>query len=137
MPIKYLDWIDRPMLRAAPDARFVFGDNTLRVGLGGQAGHMRGEPNAIGVATKWAPAMTENAFFNDTSVSLAGVIAREIMIADLARVQDALDRGLVVYVPSSGLGTGLSQLPQRAPQLYAALLSFFQVNSPDGCPWPK
>jgi len=51
----YLPWIERSMLQADPEARFVFGDNAERWGLGGQAKEMRGEPNAIGVATLWSP----------------------------------------------------------------------------------
>lgn len=55
MPVKYLAWITRDMLRKEPEARFVFGDNAYRKGFGGQAKEMRGEPNALGVATKWYP----------------------------------------------------------------------------------
>ncbi|MEC7290450.1 MAG: hypothetical protein VXW22_10215, partial [Pseudomonadota bacterium] len=47
--------IYRQDLRANPGTIYVFGDNTERVGLGGQAKEMRGEPNARGIATLWSP----------------------------------------------------------------------------------
>jgi hypothetical protein len=47
--------IYRRDLRANPESLYLFGDNTKRVGIGGQAREMRGEPNAVGIATKNAP----------------------------------------------------------------------------------
>jgi hypothetical protein len=132
MPIEYLDWITRSDVQMKPEARFVFGDNWRREGFGGQAKSMRGEPNAIGVATKWSPDMGDMSFFSDGSAH-----CETIVLADLGTIEHALSEGRTVYVPKDGLGTGLSQLPQRAPKLYAALLAFFVLNSPQGCPWPK
>lgn len=130
--IAYLDWITRQMLRAHLEARFVFGDNSERVGLGGQAGAMRGEPNAIGIATKWRPGMADRDFFVDWNPA-----CRTIMIADIGKVRLALAEGRTVYVPRDGLGTGLSQLPTRAPGLYALLWAEFATNMMgDKCPWP-
>lgn len=111
--IVYLDWITRDMLRAEPDARFVFGDNLDRVGMGGQAGAMRGEPNAIGVATKRHPGSRDGDFFAD---EIAADL--EAVNADLGKVEQALAEGRVVYIPKDGLGTGLSELPTRAPKLH-------------------
>lgn len=42
--IEYRDHITRAMLRAEPEKLFVFGDNFVRTGFGGQAKEMRGEP---------------------------------------------------------------------------------------------
>ena len=87
MPVKYLDWITREHLRASPEARFVFGDNRERWGMGGQAGAMRGEPNAIGVATLYAP----GEFYRpDDPLALATVAS------DLFRVAQALAEGRAV-----------------------------------------
>jgi hypothetical protein len=36
---------------------------------------------------------------------------------DMERVDEHLDQGGVVVVPSDGLGTGLSELPTRAPKI--------------------
>jgi hypothetical protein len=123
MPIIYQKFIRRVDLRQNPDRRYVFGDNVLRVGFGGQAKEMRGEPNAIGVVTKLAPSMLLNAFFDDSTK------CKELVQADLNRVQDALNRGLTVVVPSDGIGTGLSRLPDVAPNLNKFIQEWFKERS--------
>lgn len=128
--VKYLNWITRDMLRSAPDSRFVFGDNCQRVGLGGQAGAMRGEPNAIGVATKFAPGMADSDFYRDGSIA-----ALQSVSFDLNLVAQALVGGRTIYVPRDGLGTGLSELPQRAPALANLITAFFHACPGEPCPW--
>ncbi len=66
MPIRREPHITRQMVRAEPEAYWVFGDNLARKGLGGKAREMRGEPNTIGIVTKRAPTMNPEAFFSDT-----------------------------------------------------------------------
>lgn len=110
--IVYVKWITREMVRAEPEARFVFGDNVQRVGYGGQAAAMRGEPNAIGVATKWEPGSSDPDFFTDDDLKAFGVVQD-----DLNKIEAALAEGRTVYIPADGLGTGLSELPTRAPDL--------------------
>lgn len=126
MPVRYLSWITRDMLKAEPQARFVFGDNMLRIGLGGQAAAMRGEPNAIGVATLYAPGEYYRA---DDPAAL------ETVAADLAKVAGALAAGRTVYVPLDGLGTGLGRLPQNAPALHRLIVAFFRAAPGEPCPW--
>jgi hypothetical protein len=127
--IKYLDHITRAMLRAEPEARFVFGDNVDRIGRGGQAAHMRGELNAIGVATKWAPENVERAFFDD-SYPCFYHLAR-----DLNKVEWEVWDGRTVYLPKAGLGTGLAQLPERAPKLHHYLVTRIKNMPGEPCPW--
>lgn len=126
MPVAYLDWITRDMLRTEPDSRFVFGDNTARVGMGGQAKEMRGEPNAIGVATLFAPGV----FYcpNDPD-------ALEAVINDLKKVALELSLGRIVYVPTDGLGTGLAHLTEKAPALHRLIVAFFRAAPGEACPW--
>lgn len=126
MPVKYLDWIERGQVRAEPDASFVFGDNMKRVGYGGQAGAMRDEPNAIGVATLYAPG---SYYRPDDPVAL------DVLLTDLSVVASALVRGRVVYVPRDGLGTGLACLTQHAPQLHRLIVAFFRAAPGEPCPW--
>ena len=57
--------ITRALVRSKPGTIFVFGDNMEGRGYGGQAAAMRGEPNAIGVPTKWRPQRDERAYFRD------------------------------------------------------------------------
>jgi hypothetical protein len=110
------------MLRAEPEARFVFGDNVLRRGRGGQAAEMRGEPNAIGVVTKWNPVMREASFFRDHDPDIAEGVER-----DLRLIWRALKDGRVVYFPTSGIGTGLADLPARAPILHARIEKYIKA----------
>jgi hypothetical protein len=127
----FLKWISRDFVRENPDALFVFGDNLLRIGMGGQAASMRGEPNAIGVATKRAPGASDDDFFSDHDSDALALID-----ADIDRVVAALAEGRTVYVPLDGLGTGLSELPQRAPTLHAHIVERFRAMCGDvECPW--
>lgn len=104
--------IYRADLRANPHLLYVFGDNTRRVGMGGQAGEMRGEPNAFGVATKRNPGMAGDDFFHGTKSDWQDV---QRDLDDLnARATDYL--GLVI--PMDGLGSGLARLDETAPELF-------------------
>jgi hypothetical protein len=126
LPVKYLDWITRDMLRAEPEAYFVFGDNGQRVGFGGQAMEMRDEPNALGVATLYAPGLY---FRADDPKALCTVAA------DLARVGGALTSHHTVYVPADGLGTGLARLAGNAPALANLITAFFKACPGEVCSW--
>jgi hypothetical protein len=119
MPITRQKWITREDLKANPNRFYVFGDNVERRGYGGQAAQMRGEPNAIGVATKWMPSMATGAFFDDS------IECQVIVMRDLNEVQKVLDEGQVVVVPTDGIGTGLSRLHATAPKLNAFIKKWF------------
>lgn len=126
MPVKYIKWITRDMLKTEPKARFVFGDNCARVGFGGQAAACRGEPNAIGVATLYSPG---DFYLPDDPRALMTVTG------DLHRVSMALDEGRIVYVPADGLGTGLARLRENAPALHRLIVAFFRAAPGEPCPW--
>lgn len=117
MPLLYQKFIKREHLRANPQVLFVFGDNAQRRGKIGQAAEMHGEPNAIGVATKWEPASRPGSYFSDADFAAVTTILRE----DLQPVYDALKVGRIVVWPMDGIGTGYSQLPRRAPKIWALL----------------
>lgn len=118
MPVITQKFIFRSDLRANPTVKYLFGDNLLRIGLGGQAKEMRGEPNAIGVATKRAPGMNGSDFFTDRLYhELQSTIDN-----DLKPAFDHVKNGGVLVIPQDGLGTGLSQLPERAPRVNEYLL---------------
>ncbi len=111
MTIEYREWITRGDLRREPDKLFVFGDNVQRRGHGGQAKEMRGEPNAVGIPTKWSPTMSPSAFFknDDTNFFIAEASV------DFRRLRDF--SGTVVW-PADDIGTGLAQLQRRAPRIW-------------------
>ena len=115
MPVTTMTFVSRADLRLHKDWFFLFGDNLLHQGLGGQAREMRREPNAIGIPTKRRPSMHPGSFFTD---------------ADFAEAKAAIDAafalipaGATVVVPAAGIGTGLAELPRRAPQIYAYIQS--------------
>lgn len=119
MSVIYQKWIFRSDLKSNPEILYLFGDNKLRTGMGGQAKEMRYEPNAVGVATKLSPTSGSNAYFSDDDFE--GNC--ESIDADLDRAFKFIEEGGTVVIPTDGLGTGLSELPQRAPQTNAYLVS--------------
>lgn len=126
MTVRYVKWFTRDLLQSNPEARFVFGDNRARIGFGGQAGACRNEPNAIGVATLYAPG---DYYEQNDPLALATVSS------DLYRVAQALVEGRIVCVPSDGLGTGIARLPEHAPQLHRLIVAFFRAAPGEPCPW--
>lgn len=114
-------WVTRQDLRDNPTTLYMFGDNMMRQGLGGQAGAMRGEPNSVGVPTKWAPGRAVDDFFTDDVLSqVPQVVIPAIDGAFLRAWHHMLRRGTVA-IPADGLGTGLSELPERAPAVLAVI----------------
>lgn len=119
------------LVRSEPDTLFVFGDNTYRTGKGGQA-IIRNEPNTFGVATKHYPNMLRSSFFSDDIISY-NALMKDISIL-LGCVHSPVSQGYSrVALPYYGLGTGLAQLPNKAPKLYQTLLKL--VYKDNGVPY--
>jgi hypothetical protein len=114
-----LQRITRAMVQTDRNTIFAFGDNIERHGLGGQAKEMRGEPNTIGVPTKWRPDRRESAYFTDDDLFHPEV--RNAINEAFRQMHEALDAGRNVVIPTDGLGTGLAELPIRAPELHAMI----------------
>ena len=125
MPVIYQSRIYRADLQANRNVLYVFGDNVRRAGYGGQAKEMRGEKNAVGVATKWFPAMKPEAFFSDAKHDEQ----RAIIASDLAPVISALKAGRIIVWPMDDIGTGLSDLPNQAPVTWNWLLWFREEHN--------
>lgn len=100
-------------LQSNPAALYVFGDNERRYGKGGQAYEMRGEPNAVGVATLAAP----GEFWSDAGFHHN----RAVLDKDFARLFEAARAGVTIVLPRDGIGTGLAQMEIRAPRTFAYL----------------
>lgn len=110
-------WIMREDLQNNPTFMYLFGDNMSRFGLGGQAKEMRGEPNAIGIATKKLPKSTQDSYFTDDEyMDNVKVIYNDMLPAMLH-----IMKGGILVIPTDGLGTGLSDLPNKAPKTNKAL----------------
>jgi len=114
MSFRYAKYITRAMVKAEPNTLFVFGDNIARIGKGGQAKELRGEPNAVGIPTKFYPAKDESSYFSDGCLE---EVQRPIALA-LTRLFMHAARGGDVVWPADGIGTGLAELPQRAPLIW-------------------
>ena len=108
-------FIFREDLQNNPKIYYLFGDNCHRVGLGGQAKEMRGEPNAIGIATKISPSNTDKSFFSDDWVTMN----KKIILKDFIILWKLIHKTISlvnVVVPSDGLGLGLSDMENRCPR---------------------
>jgi hypothetical protein len=113
-PIQTVDRISTELLRENPNKFYLFGDNLEGKGKGGQA-IVRDEPNAIGIPTKKAPRRDESAYFTDDEL-------RDNKAA-IDKAFDKLPDDAVIVIPEDGLGTGLADLPRRAPKTFAYLES--------------
>ena len=119
MPVRFAEWFKREDLRASPDQLFVFGDNFAGIGFGGQAKECRGEPNAVGIATKRSPSR----FLSD--VDLAAWFKHNADAMD--RIDKHGEAGGVIVLPLGGLGTGLAKLKEKAPRIYRELDSYLKL----------
>ena len=120
--VMYQQWVMRSDLVNNPNALYLFGDNVDRLGLGGQAKEMRGERNAVGVATKWEPYNSPDSFFLDKDITKTAEIVLDDLRIPLKAVAAGIDR--IIVIPTDGLGTGLSQLNKYSPTLDRFLKGF-------------
>ena len=122
MPIEFQKHITREDVRANPLKLYIFGDNFQRVGFGGQAYAMRGEPNTLGIVTKVSPNMNKASFLNDTQHYYDCLLDWAAMFAKLHR---ELERDTTIVIPVDGIGTGLAELETRAPRCWRLLQFLF------------
>lgn len=107
----------RSELKANPTTLYLFGDNDIRKGLGGQAKEMRGEPNAIGVSTKKLPARGEEAYKSDADLQEN----KKIITDDINKAIAEWNTGKYNKLIIPQMGVGLAELPTRAPETYKFL----------------
>ena len=119
MSIEKRNLITRQMLRDEPETLFVFGDNMEQRGFGGQAKEMRGEPNAVGIPTKWKPDMSPNAFFDDSDACFDAAKDR-IRTAFIRLRSHQLAGGKIIW-PEAGIGTGLANLEKSSLKIWALI----------------
>jgi hypothetical protein len=129
------DIIKRYDIRNNPDVIYLFGDNDLRSGLGGQAKEARNEPNAVGIRTKKKPSRTEDSYFTDSEYD------ENVRRIDNDFAQIPVGKSIVILP----MGIGLAELPTRAPRTYAYLRSKIDAlkstapapAKPTGTPGPE
>jgi hypothetical protein len=107
----------RSNLKANPASLYLFGDNDVRKGLGGQAKEMRGEPNAIGISTKKLPARGEEAYKSDAELEEN----KKIITEDINKAIAEWNTGKYNKLVIPQMGVGLAELPTRAPETYKFL----------------
>lgn len=95
---------------------FVYGDNDAKIGRGGQA-IIRDEKNTIGIPTKKYPARQVYSYYTDTELETNKF---KIDSAILNIIQNSKGYQYIV-LPSERFGSGLSELPTRAPMTYKYL----------------
>lgn len=111
--IETMDMFTEEIVKANPNKLFVFGDNMLRYGKGGQA-VIRDLPNTLGIATKREPNTNTNAYFSD---AIDEMNALDWDIARLSVLKDSKVFTHIVF-PTKGLGTGRAQMKSKSPMLY-------------------
>jgi len=116
MIVKQQDWFSKKQCDNNPRSLYVFGDNTFRTGKGGQA-QIRDCNNSFGIATKWAPNNTDGAFFVDT-INCLEIVEKDIF--NLIKTYHDSDYDNLIF-PEDGLGSGLSDMPNKCPLLYRRL----------------
>jgi hypothetical protein len=118
--ILFKGWYSPALCRAMPTCLFIFGDNLLGFGKGGQA-IIRGQPNSFGIPTKRKPAMSSGSFFCDNSeADLDAVLLR------LQTLWAYLESGQTIVIPVTengdpSLGLERARLDKKAPTIYAAI----------------
>jgi len=106
-----------------PNKIYVFGDNLLGYGKGGQA-IIRECPNVFGIPTKRKPSMENDAFFSDTQEEF------NIVFYSLLELKDLIHKGYHIVFPCDGVGTGLAKLKEHAPRIHRQIQIFME----DYCP---
>lgn len=96
-----------------PDRVFIFGDNLIHKGKGGQA-IIRDCHNAYGIPTKRLPSMDSDSFFNDEFDEYEAVKSaiEKLIVLKHSR------REITFVFPTDGLGTGLAQMKTKSPKLF-------------------
>lgn len=110
----YQRFISREKIRYNSDKLYVFGDNIQRIGLRGQAMEMRGEPNSVGIPTKWSPGNNKNDFFSDKDFESV----KQILDAEFLKLEKHILSGFDVVIPSDGLDAGSSKLSMVSPKIF-------------------
>lgn len=98
---------------------FVFGDNTKKIGLGGQA-IIRNCGNTFGFITKLKPTNDEKAFLNDEMFDVY-INYIDKTIETLKYILSFNNNYTALVFPLTGLGNGLAKMPEKAPKCYEYL----------------
>ena len=111
------EFFSKEQCKANPRNLYVFGDNLIDKGTGGQA-QIRYCKNSIGIPTKRLPTMNNDAFFNDQKDETEKVLFKLETLKKIGLYYDN------IIFPKDGLGTGLAKMPEKSPKLFKLLCNF-------------
>ena len=111
--------ITRDKVKENPDVLYLFGDNLLRKGLGGQAKEMRGEPNTLGIVSKKYPSNSSSSFYTDEDF----YSWLEVFSSDIKNLAESVNSGKYRAIVIPQIGVGLADLPNKAPRIWNYLKS--------------
>lgn len=120
MTNKLVGRLSPELCRKHPGLIFVFGDNTIRKGKMGQA-CIRDCPNSFGVVTKKYPGWSDKDYLKDSHED------KEMVLNDLEELRILSNKRVLVF-PKDGLGTGLADLKNRAPNLLYFINSYIKEH---------
>ena len=103
-----------------PKKLYIFGDNLIHEGCGGQA-IIRHCENSFGIPTKRLPNMNEEAFFSDQPDEIQQTLAHLIALVTV------FETGYfdTLIFPLDGVGTGRAKLKEKSPIIYNMISEFF------------
>lgn len=101
------------MCKNNPKNLYVFGDNVVRFGKGGQA-IIRDNPNAYGIATKMFPSNSIESFFMDTDETFTYVESDVLKLYGIYK-SNVYDN---IVFPKDGIGTGLARMYETSPKIF-------------------
>lgn len=110
-------------VRDNPSKIFIFGDNDMRSGKGGQA-IIRGLSNAIGIRTKKAPNYNSESFYTDSELDQN----RRKIFEDINEIKLNLMFGSTIVLSSGGYGTDRARLEEKAPKTFEYLCQMLRDN---------
>jgi hypothetical protein len=117
MKIKFIDsFYSLQLSQSKPQTLFLFGDNTMRVGNGGQA-IIRNLPNSLGVITKKVPNTKEEAFFRDKDLEEY----KEYLEIDMSILREK-GKDFDEIVVNKNIGLGLADMLNKCPLCYQELI---------------
>ena len=121
-------------VKSTPEKLFIFGDNDLRIGTGGQA-VIRNNSNTYGIRTKKRPSITDDSYYSDTEYEFN----TQKILQDILQIKFYQLSGVQIVLSDGGYGTGLSMLKEKAPKTYDFLLkslrSFLGYDNDTGKNW--
>lgn len=129
--IETMDMFTEEIVKANPNKLFVFGDNMLRYGKGGQA-IIRDLPNTLGIATKRTPRTDANAYFSDAEDEM------DTLLQDIRKLWLINKCNVFTHIvfPTKGIGTGRAYMKSKSPMLYKMmknkLETYFNYTFEDG-----